>query len=64
MKPTQERIIEIVGTSTEAEAKKQLSEIYLLISQIGIGGYSKEKCFTDIENSYKQNIVTKILTAP
>ncbi|MFD3274575.1 hypothetical protein ACE3MS_31255 [Paenibacillus dendritiformis] len=61
MSTTQERIIELVRTMSEEDAKRQLAEVYLLISEIGIGNYTKENCWTDIENSYKNNVVLKII---
>lgn len=61
MATTQEKIIDLVNALTEEQAKKQLAEIYLLISQIGIGGYTKENCSQDIENNYKKNVVLKII---
>jgi hypothetical protein len=58
---TTERIIELVAALSEEEVKEQLAEIYSSIAQIGIGGHTEETCFNEIRDSYRRNVVVKII---
>jgi hypothetical protein len=56
LREAETKIIEFVKELSEKEAKERLAKIYILVSSIGYGGYTKEKCFDDIRNMYFQDI--------
>ena len=61
MDKTSENIIKRVLEMDENEAKATLSEIFINYRSIGVGGYSKEKCFEDNHNIYKAKVVGPLI---
>ncbi|GIM47607.1 hypothetical protein DNHGIG_31560 [Collibacillus ludicampi] len=56
MREAEAKIIEFVKGLSEKEAKERLAKIFILVSSIGYGGYTKEKCFDDIRKMYLQDV--------
>lgn len=54
---TEDSIIDHIKGMSEEEVKISFAELMLNYYRIGIGGYSKEKCMNDYENTYKKIVL-------
>lgn len=61
MDKTIKEIVDITQDMSEEEAKETLAEIFIYMRKVGIGGYSDEQCYKDIEHIFKKKVVTKLL---
>lgn len=59
-KSTQQLIVEEIKSMTEEDVKLKLAELMINYSKIGYGGYTKENCFNDYQNMYKNMVVRNI----
>lgn len=54
---TEDSIIDHIKGMSEEDVKISFAELMLNYDRIGIGGYSKEKCMNDYENTYKKIVL-------